>query len=153
MTKLLDKICATRDLLITKDISKIRAKLIPTHRLTDEIKRQVKKFGSDVEHYKLDFTSDDLFEMAEEVKAVITVCERYINPKTRLKKFQEHKTIDDKIFLEYTNTNADHIAVRAVMTEMHSLLCFFGIYINLLEKMYEQGEFNNVILGAIKDLM
>lgn len=152
MSNLMDMLCKVRDILTTKDMDKIKNNLFIISRLSDEIRRQVKKNG--VGNLKqLEFNSHDLKELSEEIMEIIKMCEKKINVANMLKGLYKKDAIDDKIVNEFTNISADYMRVRACLTPSHSMVVFLGVLMNLFEEQAEQGKIDNVLAEAIKEML
>jgi len=151
MSNLMDMLCKVRDILTSKDFDKIKNNLFLISRLSDEIRRQVKKNG--VGNLKqLEFNSYDLRELSEELMEVIKMCEKKINVANILKGLYKKDAIDDKIVNEFTNISADYMRVRACLTPSHSMVVFLGVLMNLFEEQAEQGKIDNVLAQAIMEM-
>lgn len=153
MTKLMDDICNLRDMLIAKDVKKLCANTVKIHMLTDNVRRQVKKFGKDIEHTKLDFTSDDLTETASEIKSMLKVCEDKLKPEYNLKKIFSNEKINDNVIQDFMSPMCEYMAVRTVLTEMHSNFVYLAVFLKLFETQYEQGELEYVVVNAIREFL
>ena len=152
MSNLMDILCKVRDILTTKDLKQINSNLFLVTRLSDEIRRQVKKNGVD-NLKQLEFNSYDLKELSEEIMDIIKVCEKKINVANMLKNLYKKDSIDNAIINEFTNISADYMRVRACLTPAHSMVVFLGVLLNLFEEQAEQGKIDNVLAEAIKGLL
>lgn len=102
MTKLLDKICFVRDLLISDKYEKLKFYKMEIYKLKEEIYRQVKKKSQDYS-YNLDFTSQDLRELAQDIRNLLKTWEGIMSPDDNIKellKNMKNNQIDINPFYE-----------------------------------------------------
>ena len=98
MTNLLDNICQIRDLLVSGNYGRLKMYKMKFCRLKDEIHRQTRNKALDFKH-ELDFTSQDLRELAEDIRNLLKHWADVMNPETNIKALAE-ATKDGKIMLE-----------------------------------------------------
>ncbi len=111
MPKLLDKICFIRNLLEQKQDNKIMYNHGIINTLIEDLNRQSQKKAQDYNH-EIDFTAQDLRELAEDIRNTFKRWEYQTNPEKLIKKFKGQTDIDlssvnetlDK-FLNYRITN------------------------------------------------
>lgn len=94
MTKLLDKICFIRDLITQKQYTKLKFYKYHIQQLKEEIHRQLKKKSQDYS-YELEFTSQDLRELAKDIRDMLKRWENVMNPERNIK--EVHKKRDGNI--------------------------------------------------------
>ncbi len=85
MTKLLDKICKVRDLVTSKDYDKLKFYNVQISNLEEEIHRHIVKKAKDY-NYKLDFTSQDLRELAQDIHSLFEKWDTAMCPEKNIKK-------------------------------------------------------------------
>ena len=88
MTKLLDKICFIRDLLEKKQDSKIIYNQGVINSLIEDLNRHAKKKAENYS-YEIEFTSQDLRELAEDIRNTFQRWEYQTNPERIIKKFRK----------------------------------------------------------------
>lgn len=84
MSNLLDKICALRDLIASKQYNKLKFYKMGILQLKEEIHRQISKKVQDYS-YKLDFTAQDLRELAREINQMLNDWQTIMQPDTHIK--------------------------------------------------------------------
>ena len=85
MTKLLDKICKVRDLVTSKDYGKLKFYNMEILKLKEEIHRHIAKKAKDY-NYELDFTSQDLRELAQDIHSLFKKWDTALCPEKNIKK-------------------------------------------------------------------
>lgn len=93
MTKLLDKICFVRDLLEQKQDEKLKFNHTVINTLIDDLTRQAVKKSKDYNH-EIEFTAQDLRELAEDIRNTFKRWEYQTNPEKIIKKFKNQTEID-----------------------------------------------------------
>lgn len=102
MTKLLDKICFVRDLLISDKYEKLKFYKMEIFQLKEEIYRQIKKKSQDYS-YNLDFTSQDLRELTQDIRNLLNKWDGIMSSELNIKKLlnnMENNQIDINPFYE-----------------------------------------------------
>lgn len=131
MTKLLDNICKLRDILEYKQDSKIvfNHKLIKD--LTEELTRQAIKKAKDYS-YQIEFTSQDLRELAKDIRDTFKRWENKVNPEKIIKSFRGKTEIDlSEVnntlneYLRYRTENADVLMRLLGICEGHGIILYF----------------------------
>lgn len=84
MSNLLDKICALRDLIASKQYSKLKYHKMGILQLKEEIHRQMSKKSQDYKH-ELEFTSQDLRELAQDMRKMLNEWSEIMNPDENIK--------------------------------------------------------------------
>lgn len=92
MSNLLDRICAIRDLIASKQYNKFKYNKMQIMLLKEEIHRQIKKKAQDYNH-ELEFTSQDLRELAEDINNMLREWQEAMNPVNHIK--EVHDSIKD----------------------------------------------------------
>ncbi len=136
MSKLLDKICTVRDLTATKEYDKLKFHKMTFLTLKEEIHRHIKKKSQDYS-YNLDFTSQDLREMAGDIRSMMKRWETTMNPEKNIKKLAndaKENVIDINPFISKT------LPVMIVRTECMQPLIellniaeYYGTFLYYLE--------------------
>jgi len=93
MTKLLDKICYLRDILESKNYEKLKFCSGVINQLIEELNRQARKKAKDYS-YEIDFTSQDLRELAEDIRNTFKRWENETIPEKVIKKFKGYNELD-----------------------------------------------------------
>lgn len=137
MTKLLDKICKIRDLMVSKDFSKLKFYNMQMGQLKEEVHRQIRKKATDY-NYELDFTSQDLRELSSDIRKCLKRWETAMNPEKNIKALLA-SIEDKKINLDpfYNKTIPIMIArtenIQALI-ELLNLLEYHSVYLYMLEE-------------------
>lgn len=71
MRNLMNKICKARDIISGKDYNKIIFYHMKFKQLAEELSRQLAKKVEGGKNYELDFTAQDLTELAEDIKMLL----------------------------------------------------------------------------------
>lgn len=90
MTKLLDKICFIRDLITQKQYTKLKFYKYHIQQLKEEIHRQLKKKSQDY-NYELEFTSQDLRELAKDIRDMLKRWESIMAPEKNIKEVYKNR--------------------------------------------------------------
>lgn len=146
MSKLLDRICKIRDLMTAEDISKLPYHIGLIRETQDGLLRLTKKFI--VHEVELDFSHEDLLEMADEVKLVLQKLADEINGAGFISELLTHKVIDDDLFEKFTVQVSDKFSVRAVLTEFHSVITYLAVYVKFIEDANKQDSDIGYVLTA-----
>ena len=131
MSKLLDNICKLRDILEYKQDSKIVFAHKIINDLTEELTRQAIKKAKDYS-YDIEFTSQDLRELAKDIRDTFKRWGYQTNPERLIKKFKGQTQIDlsevnatlDK-YLRYRNENIIPLSRLLSICEGHSVILYF----------------------------
>lgn len=102
MTRLLDNISKLRDILEYKQDSKLVYSHKIINSLTEELTRQAVKKARDYS-YEIEFTSQDLRELAKDIRDTFKRWEYQTNPERLIKKFRGVEKVD----LTEVNANLD----------------------------------------------
>lgn len=94
MSKLLDKICALRDLIADKKYSKFKFLKMDLLQLKEEIHRQMSRKATDYSH-QLDFTAQDLRELAADIRNMLKEWSDIMDPDENIKAI--HTNIKDGV--------------------------------------------------------
>ena len=144
MSRLLDKICKIRDLMTAEDITKLPYYIGLIREVQETLLRFTKKFV--VHEVELDFNHLDLLEMADEVNAVIQKLE--VNGDKMISELLKNSVINDDVFEKFTVSVSDKFALRAVLTEFHSVITYLAVYIKFIEDANKQDEDIGYVLTA-----
>lgn len=132
MTRILDNISKLRDILEHKEDKKI----VYSHKLigdlVEELTRQCVKKARDYS-YELEFTSQDLRELAEDIRSTFKRWEYHTNPERLIKKYGKGKTQVDlsemnnnlNIYLTYRMQNAIPLLKLLGICEGHGAILYF----------------------------
>lgn len=138
MTRVLDCICKLRDVLENKDY-----KMLAFHRRTiqtifDEVTRHVKRKGKDYK-YELDFTSQDLRELAQDISDTFKRWDQVLNPEKNIKRMMKEDLKDRCMNLNpYLERAIPVMEFRRdygqVLTELRSIIEHHAIFLYFLEE-------------------
>lgn len=146
MSNIIDNICKLRDLLNNKDIYYISQKLCfyrgIIQAIFDEVHRNLSRRTYQYQYednctHKLDFTSQDLRELANDIRNVFKKWENIMNPEKNIKALQ--KTVKDGQLdmREFTETRTKIMAARRdytqVLTELLNLIEYHSVFLYMLE--------------------
>lgn len=98
MTQVMEKICKLRDIVTCKQDNK----LIYHHGTINKLKEELKRhFIKKVENpsYELDFTSQDLRELAKDIRSMFKRWDMIMNPEKNIKSIHKTDLIGEKITL------------------------------------------------------
>lgn len=152
MTKLQDAICKLRDFFENNDIYYISKKL-PYQRglmqqIFNDVHRRLNKRATEYETVKfnkefnikqeLDFTSQDLRELAQDIRNVFKKWENEMNPEKNIKALKKQITDSGQLnFHNFTEQKMIIITARRdfvqPMLELLNMLEFHGVYLYYLE--------------------
>lgn len=146
MSKIIDNICKLRDLLENKDIYFISRKLGfyrgIIQAIFDEVHRNLAKRTleyeqSDEVKHELDFTSQDLRELAQDIRNVFKKWENEMNPEKNIKallKTVKNGKLDTRPF---TETKTKIMAARRdymqPLMELLNLIEYHSVFLYMLE--------------------
>lgn len=137
MTQVIDRICKLRDAVTSKNDNKLVFYHGIVDKLADELKRHLQKKVDDYS-YELDFTSQDLRELAQDIRSMFKRWDTTMNPEKNIKHIYkndvtgEHLTLQphfDKV-LPVITARRDN---TAKFTELLSLLEHFGVILYYFE--------------------
>ena len=140
MSKIIDNICRARDILQIRDISELNKKLKFQRGLFqaifDECHRHLCRKTKDYS-YKLDFTSQDLRELAQDIRNVLKRWESEMNPEKNIKSLKKQVVNGKLDFGSYTEAKLPILAARKdnvqVLYELLNLLEFHSVFLYYLE--------------------
>ena len=137
MPQVIDRICKLRDAVTSKNDNKLVFYHGIVDRLADELKRHLQKKVDDYD-YELDFTSQDLRELAQDIRTMFKRWDTAMNPEKNIKHIYkndvtgEHLTLHphfDKV-LPVITARRDN---TAKFTELLSILEHFGVVLYYFE--------------------
>lgn len=138
MTKLLDKICKVRDLVTSKDYGKLKFYNMEILKLKEEINRQITKKTTDYS-YQLDITSQDLRELAQDIRSLLKKWETAMSPEKNIKKLLKEVDADDKIDMDNFYKRVIPImtartgSIQAI-TEFLNIVEFYATFLYMVEE-------------------
>lgn len=137
MSRVQDKICFIRDLVISNDFAKLKFHKMTMLNLKEEIHRHVAKKTNDY-NYQLDFTSQDLRELAQDIKSLLKKWETKMCPEKNIKKIQKD-VIENKIFLDPFYNEVIPIMIARTeniqpLTELLNLIEYHAVFLYFLEE-------------------
>lgn len=137
MTKLLDKICKVRDLVTSKDYGKLKFYNMQMLQLTNEIHRQVAKKTRDYS-YELDFTSQDLRELAQDIHSLLDKWETAMCPEKNIKKILKDVKDGQADLNPFFDTTIPVIKARGQsikeLTELLNMVEYHAVYLYMVEE-------------------
>lgn len=138
MTKLIDKICKVRDLVTSKDYGKLKFYNMQILKLKEEIHRHIAKKAKDY-NYELDFTSQDLRELAQDIHSLFKKWETAMSPEKNIKKLLKEVDADDKIDMDNFYKRVIPImtartgSIQAI-TEFLNIVEFYATFLYMVEE-------------------
>lgn len=137
MTKLLDKICKVRDLVTSKDYGKLKFYKMEILKLKEEIHRHIAKKAKDYS-YELDFTSQDLRELAQDIHSLFKKWDTALCPEKNIKKLLKNLK-DNQINLNPFYEQAIPIMTARTestqaLTELLSLAEYHAVFLYMVEE-------------------
>lgn len=137
MTKLIDKICKVRNLVTSKDYGKLKFYNMEILKLKEEIHRHIAKKTKDY-NYELDFTSQDLRELAQDIHSLFKKWDTALCPEKNIKKLlkdMKNNQININPFYEQT---IPIMTARAestqALTELLSLVEYHATFLYMVEE-------------------
>lgn len=138
MSNLIDKICKARDIISSGDSKKIIYYHMKFKQLAEEISRQLAKKVEGSKNYELDFTYQDLQELAEDIKRLIkrwdyaTDIKRNILRIKKQKEFNVSKDLEDfaKV-IDIESHNIQSLVSLKLVSEHLAIILYF------MEECYE----------------
>lgn len=136
MSNLLDKICKLRDLITRKQYNKLKYCKMEILQLKEEIHRQIRKKVEDYSH-ELDFTAQDLRELAQEINQMFNDWQTIMNPDTHIKetiRISENKQLN---IIPFQNTVIPIMQARTQCTqplmELLNLIEYHAVFLYMTE--------------------
>lgn len=134
MSKLLDKICKIRDLFTSKDYNKFKFHKMELLQLKEDIHRQIKKKSEDYNH-QLDFTSQDLRELADDLRDVLNDWSNTMSP---IKNIQDIAINDGVVNINLFMDKVIPIMIARTenmqsMTELLNLIEYHSVFLYYIE--------------------
>ena len=130
VTNLLDNICFCRDLIEKGNIKELSSKVYVFDVVTTEVKRQINKFIDDKKH-ELDFMSQDLYELSDEVHNFLKQIEPEFNYSSIRQRINTYKIVNDKVIQEETSRLAEYMYVDRKLRECYKLLAYLAEILDL----------------------
>lgn len=136
MSNLLDKICALRDLIASKQYSKFKFHKMQILQLKEEIHRHIKKKAENYKH-ELEFTSQDLRELAEDIHKMFNDWQDFMNPAKHIKAIGTDIKDGQLDFTPYQDEVIPLMTARTeciqALAEILSLVEYHAVYLYFLE--------------------
>lgn len=137
MTKLQDNICALRDLIAKKEYSKLVYKKRLIQDVFKEIHRNMVRKVDDY-GYQLDFTSQDLRELAQDIRGMFKSWSDGINPEKNIKQLAKLVDKTGKLnFAPYTEKTTEIMRWRRdnmqVLIELLNLIEYHAVFLYYTE--------------------
>ena len=137
MAKITDKICKLRDILENKDYNQLKysQKLIAD--IFGEVHRNMARKSLDY-NYQLEFTSQDLRELAQDISATFKRWDDELCPEKNIKALLKTVEGGKLSFEQFTNETLPYMAYRRdyiqILTELRSLLEYHSVFLYFLEE-------------------
>ena len=137
MTQVIDRICKLRDVVTSKNDNKLVFYHGIVDRLCLELKRHLQKKVDDYD-YELDFTSQDLRELAQDIRSMFKRWDTTMCPEKNIKYIHKNDSKDGNLTLQpHFNKVLPVITARrdntAKFTELLSILEHFGVVLYYFE--------------------
>lgn len=136
MSKLLDKICFMRDLLASKQYEKLKFYKMKMYELKDEIHRQIKKKTTDYS-YELDFTAQDLRELAQDIRSLLKRWETAMcpekNTKALLKEIEDGQINLNPLYEKTLPVMVARTENIQPLTELLNLIEYHAVFLYMVE--------------------
>ena len=137
MTQVIDKICKLRDAVTSKNDNKLVFYHGIVDRLCIDLKRHLQKKVDDYS-YELDFTSQDLRELAQDIRSMFKRWDTTMNPEKNVKYIHKNDIKDGNLTLQphfdkvlpVITARRDNISK---FTELLSLCEHFGVVLYFCE--------------------
>lgn len=138
MTRVLDCICKLRDVLENKDYKKLAFHIKTMQIIFNEVTRHVKRKGEDYT-YELDFTAQDLRELAQDISDTFKRWDQELNPEKNIKRMKKEDLKDKCMNLNpYLERALPIMEYRRdycpILTELRSILEHHAIFLYFLEE-------------------
>ena len=137
MTKLLDKICFIRDLITQKQYEKLKFYKYHIQQLKEEIHRQLKKKSQDYS-YELEFTSQDLRELAKDIRDMFKRWESIMAPEKNIKEVYKNRTGNQININLYSEKVIPIMKIRTEciqpLMELLNLIEYHSVYLYYIEE-------------------
>lgn len=134
MSKLLDKICILRDIIADEEYDKLRFHTATMLSLKEDIHRQLKKKEVNPEH-EIDFTSQDLRELAQELRQTLKYWDDIMCPDDNIRKIKVTNKIID--MTEFSNTTIPVMVARSdsikSLIELLNIIEYYAVYLYYVE--------------------
>lgn len=136
MSKLIDKICNLRDIIADKKYHKLKYCKMELLCLKEEIHRQMSKKASDYNH-NLDFTAQDLRELAKDISSMLTEWSNIMNPDDNIKEVKEISETGVFNIEHYQNKVIPIMQARTIsmqpLIELLNLIEYHAVFLYYLE--------------------
>ena len=137
MAKITDNICKLRDILETKDYSKLKYSYKLIKDIFCEVHRHMAKKSVDYK-YELEFTSQDLRELAQDISTAFKRWDDKLCPEKNIKALLKTVVGGKLNFEEFTNNTIPFMEYRRdniqLLTELRSLLEYHAVFLYFLEE-------------------
>ena len=140
MSQIIDNICKLRDIFSSKDYKKLNYARGTMQKVFEEVHRNMARKARDYK-YELEFTSQDLRELAQDIRSMLKRLDTDMNPEKNIKEIAKNsKLVNDKKQInmdDYMNKALPLMAFRrdniAAITELLSLMEYHSVYLYYLE--------------------
>lgn len=137
MTQVIDKICKLRDAVTCKQDNKLVYYHGIVDKLGDELKRHLQKKMNNYS-YELDFTSQDLRELAQDIRSMFKRWDTIMNPEKNIKHIYKNNVNGENLTLQpHFDKVLPIMRARcqniAKFTELLSIIEHFGVVLYFFE--------------------
>lgn len=140
MSQILDNICKLRDVFSSKDYKKVPHARGTMQKVFEEVHRNMTRKARDY-NYTLDFTSQDLRELAQDIRSMLKRSETAMNPEKNIKEIHKNSIVINgqrQINIDnYMNKALPIMEFRrdnvAPMIELLNLIEYHSVYLYYLE--------------------
>jgi len=130
VTNLLDNICLCRDMIERGNMNELTVKIYIFDIVANEVKRQVNKYIDDKNH-ELDFTTQDLYELSDEIHHFLKKLEPEFDYDSIMKRISTYVIVNDSVIEKETNRLADYMYVDRKLRECYKLLSYLAMILQL----------------------
>ena len=137
MAKITDKICKLRDILENKNYKQLKYSQRLIADIFGEIHRNMARKSTDYS-YQLEFTSQDLRELAQDISTTLKRWDDKLCPEKNIKALLKTVEGGKLSFKKFTNETTPYMAYRRdyiqILTELRSLLEYHSVFLYFLEE-------------------
>lgn len=137
MAKITDKICKLRDVLENKDYNQLKYSRKIIQDIFNEVHRNMARKSTDYS-YPLEFTSQDLRELAQDISTTLKRWDDKLCPEKNIKALLKTVSGGKLSFEQFTDEAIPYMAYRRdyiqILTELRSLLEYHSVFLYFLEE-------------------
>lgn len=152
VTNLIQNIGKCRYLLSKKEFKSILKNIHLFKTVYQEIMRHVDKYIQN-NKYELDFTYNDIQELADEILNYI----KNYQSKFTFKRFKEellkNEIINDKVLTEFQKEKCDYMYVDRELREVYKILSYLALSVYLIEEQNIREDFTFQVVDVIRSFI